>query len=132
MRAMNMRAMTSLLRAWSIVAALTLVLGSASESSACPFCDGGPSGTNEVKAVIFGEDFGFNLLATTLPFVALAGVVVFLSFGPPKARKLAGAESLDSLSTGQEQVRPSMCASVQSPTEVSFFASEGVRNGRTL
>lgn len=38
-------------------------------TSACPFCEGGPSGTNEVKEAIFGEGFLGNLVAVGLPFL---------------------------------------------------------------
>lgn len=37
----------------------------ATDAVACPFCDGGPSGINEVKAIVFGPDFWANIGLTT-------------------------------------------------------------------
>lgn len=106
--------MTFMQLVWTFLACVALLFGSASELSACPFCDGGPSGINEVKAAIFGEDFAFNLLATSLPFLVLAGVVAFLSFGRPKPRRIAVAEPLVDSATGHDR------------------ESEGVTNERTV
>jgi hypothetical protein len=48
---------------------------------ACPFCDGGESGVNEVKEEVFGENFWPHILATGMTFAVLLGVTVFLHFG---------------------------------------------------
>lgn len=58
-------------------------------ASACPFCDGGPSGVNEVKAVVFGEDFWPNLLGTAAPFGVFLAVAALVHFGLPFPRTAA-------------------------------------------
>lgn len=54
------------------------------ELHACPFCDGGESGRNEVKEIIFGPDFGRNVIYTLLPFLVFAGVGLLVHFGFPR------------------------------------------------
>lgn len=54
-----------------LFAAVTLLLD-AMRAAACPFCDGGPSGVNDVKATIFGPDFWSNVGLMLLPFAAFA------------------------------------------------------------
>lgn len=51
----------------------------ASIASACPVCHT-PTG-QQVRAGIFDERFGENLLLTLAPFPALAAVVVAMHFG---------------------------------------------------
>jgi hypothetical protein len=52
-----------------------LFVGSASRAIACPFCDGGPSGVNEVKEAIFGADFLWNLGMVSMPFLVFAVII---------------------------------------------------------
>lgn len=50
---------TATLRAFlliAVLAPLVLVAVFAPEAMACPFCDGGPSGVNEVRDGIFDEN----------------------------------------------------------------------------
>jgi hypothetical protein len=56
-------------------------------AAACPFCDGGPGGVNEVRDGIFDEDFWPRVAATIAPFPVLAGVVALIYFGPPTFRR---------------------------------------------
>lgn len=53
------------------------------QASACPFCDGGPSGVNEVRDGIFDQNFWPRVAATLAPFPILAGIVALIYFGPP-------------------------------------------------
>lgn len=66
---------------------LPLILGTSLlfpvKAEACPFCDGGPSGRNEVREAIFGSDFGLNLFYMALPFAVFIGLVLLIHFGPP-------------------------------------------------
>ena len=63
-----------------LVLTLTLLCGAAS-ATACPVCNSATG--KEVRAGIFGEDFGRNLLAVVLPFAAVAGIVAMIHFGMP-------------------------------------------------
>lgn len=56
----------------------------ASKASACPFCDGGPSGVNEVRAGVFEENFWPRVAATLAPFPVLVGIVALIYYGPPR------------------------------------------------
>jgi hypothetical protein len=60
-------------------------------ASACPFCDGGPSGTNEVKEAIFGEGFWFNLGAAASPFLVVLALVLAIH-GVPTGRQFPASE----------------------------------------
>jgi hypothetical protein len=73
------------LRDYALLTALVLpaVLWLAPIVSACPFCDGGPSGTNEVQAAIFGENFWYHLSAVAVPFAVLLGLAAGIHFGAP-------------------------------------------------
>ena len=63
-----------------LVLAVTLAMNAAS-ASACPVCD---SATGKaVRAGIFGDDVGRNLLAVVLPFAAVAGVAAAVHYGLP-------------------------------------------------
>jgi hypothetical protein len=55
----------------------------APEAAACPFCDGGPDGVNDVRDGVFDENFWPRVAATVAPFPVLAGVVALIYFGPP-------------------------------------------------
>jgi hypothetical protein len=56
-------------------------------ASACPFCDGGPAGRNEVREVVFGSDFWPNLLVSAAPFAVVLAVAAAVHFGPPRRRQ---------------------------------------------
>jgi hypothetical protein len=58
----------------------TLVV--APPAAACPVCNSDTG--QQVRAGLFGEDFGRNLLATALPFPILLGVVAAIHFGRPR------------------------------------------------
>ncbi len=58
-----------------ILAAWLLAAGPA---AACPFCDGGPDGVNEVRAAIFGDDFWPHVAAVLLPFPLVGGLAALL------------------------------------------------------
>jgi hypothetical protein len=59
----------------------------APRAHACPFCEGGPDGVNEVREGIFDENFWPRVAATVAPFPVLAGVVALIYFGPPGLRR---------------------------------------------
>jgi hypothetical protein len=63
-------------------------------ASACPFCEGGPSGTNEVKEAIFGDGFWFNLVAAALPFVITLALALVIHGAPRRPKGAATAEDL--------------------------------------
>lgn len=65
------------------LAPLVLVATFAPQASACPFCDGGPSGVNEVREGVFDHNFWPRVAATLAPFPILAGIVALIYFGPP-------------------------------------------------
>jgi hypothetical protein len=69
-----------------IVAVLLLTPVLISKASACPFCDGGPSGVNQVKEDIFDHHFWPRVAATLAPFPVLIGIVGLIYFGPPRLR----------------------------------------------
>jgi hypothetical protein len=67
--------------------AAMLFLG-ASSARACPLCD---SETGErVRAGIFNAEFGYNLLATLLPFSAFLAIVTSIHYGWPWAKGRPG------------------------------------------
>jgi hypothetical protein len=82
--------------AGAVAAGVTL---SPSAARACPVCH--TETGSKVRAGIFGEDFGSNLLLTLLPFPVLAGLVLLAhyAFPNPKAENsprranTAGGES---------------------------------------
>jgi hypothetical protein len=82
------------MRARFLVASV-LALAWVSEPSACPFCDGGPSGENEVQAAIFGDDFAFCLLATALPFLASGAVAAVVTTFPRRTRGNSALDASD-------------------------------------
>jgi hypothetical protein len=54
---------------------------------ACLVCE---TGTGEqVRAGVWDHDFGFNLLATLLPFPVLGAIVAMIYFGVPFRRRTA-------------------------------------------
>ena len=75
----------SLVRPTIVVLALAGValLALAPVAAACPFCDGGPDGRNEVREAIFGPDFWPNLLIAAAPFAVMGAVTAAVYFGPP-------------------------------------------------
>lgn len=73
-------------RGWLLLAVLTpsALVVIAPRADACPFCDGGPTGVNEVRAGVFDENFWPRAAATVAPFPVLAGIVALIYFGPPR------------------------------------------------
>lgn len=69
------------------LALLLMVLGSFTPATACPFCNGGPSGVNEVKEGIFNATFWPRVGAVLAPFPILGGIVAFIYFGPTGRKK---------------------------------------------
>jgi len=67
---------------FAVLAPMALVLF-APTASACPFCDGGPTGVNEVREGVFDTNFWPKVAATLAPFPVLAGIVALIYFGPP-------------------------------------------------
>jgi hypothetical protein len=49
--------------------------------SACPLCESETG--QKVRAGIFNDDFGFNLIVTFLPFPVLIAIVVLIHYGIP-------------------------------------------------
>jgi hypothetical protein len=66
------------------VALVVVLFCMTSPALACPWCDGGQPGINQVKAAIFNEGFWMRAAAVLAPFPVLAGIVAFIYFGPPK------------------------------------------------
>lgn len=78
MRTATVRALLLL----ATLAPLVLVATCAPKASACPFCDGGPSGVNEVREGVFDHNFWPRVAATLAPFPILAGIVALIYYGP--------------------------------------------------
>ncbi len=85
------------------LAPLVLVVVFASKAMACPFCDGGPSGVNEVREGIFDYNFWPKVAATLAPFPIFAGIVALIYFGPPsfKRRRSDAAKGASPVSSPQ-------------------------------
>lgn len=89
------------------LAPLVLVVAFASQASACPFCDGGPSGVNEVREGVFDHNFWPRVAATLAPFPILAGIVALIYFGPPSfTRRRADAADAMGPASSSEADRP--------------------------
>ena len=71
------------MRHLTAVAILTLTLSA--PAGACPICNTGTG--RQVRAGIFGDDFGRTLLAVALPFPVLLAVVAAIHFGWPVTRR---------------------------------------------
>jgi hypothetical protein len=65
----------------------------APSAAACPFCDGGPSGVNEVRREVFGPGFWRNALATAAPFAAVLTVVGLILREPRGSRTAEGTDA---------------------------------------
>lgn len=79
----------------AIIGAAILVAGAlipSATASACPVCH--TETGRQVRAGIFGEDFGFNLLVSALPFPIFLGIAAALHFGV--GARPAGGRSEDS------------------------------------
>ena len=74
------------LAATAAIALFLLAVG-AGPVRACPVC-GGENG-KAVRAGLFDENFGFNVVATLLPFTMFLGIAAFMYYGPPKRRRRA-------------------------------------------
>jgi hypothetical protein len=72
------------LASWISPLALTFVLLGASAASACPFCNGGPAGVNQVKAGIFNDEFWLRATIVLAPFPILLGLVALIYFWPQR------------------------------------------------
>lgn len=83
MRPMTLRAMFVLVTAVLLV----LVPVFATKAMACPFCDGGPSGVNDVREGIFDSNFWPKVAATLAPFPIFAGIVALIYFGPASFKR---------------------------------------------
>jgi hypothetical protein len=77
-----------------VLLALVALTTLAPKAEACPFCDGGPDGVNEVRDGIFDEHFWPRVAAIIAPFPVLAGIVALIYFGPPTFRR-AGRGTAD-------------------------------------
>lgn len=75
----------SVLRFAALIGVLLLT---ASTVMACPVCDGGPDGINEVKSGIFNRQFLLRAAAVLAPFPIFAGIVAFIYFGPTAGPQL--------------------------------------------
>ena len=53
-------------------------------AAACPLCDGGPDGVNEVRREVFGPDFWPNVLAVAAPFAVVAAAAAAVHLIPPR------------------------------------------------
>ncbi|MBY0230034.1 MAG: hypothetical protein K2W96_12190 [Gemmataceae bacterium] len=62
--------------------ALLALLLLAGQAAACPFCDGGPSGTNEVRERVLDDGFWPRAAVVLAPFPVLAGLVALAYFFP--------------------------------------------------
>lgn len=67
---------------FSVVVTLFIAVSSPPAARACPVCD--LETGRQVRAGIFDQEFGMNLIATALPFVVFLGIVagIHLSGGP--------------------------------------------------
>ena len=77
---------TAAVRGWLflVVLAPLALVAFAPRAAACPFCDGGPTGVNEVRSGVFDENFWPRAAATVAPFPVLAGIVALIYFSPPR------------------------------------------------
>jgi hypothetical protein len=66
--------------------ALAVLLAATPTASACPFCDGGPTGVNEVRREVFGPEFWPHLLAALAPFGVILTVVAAVLREPRRPR----------------------------------------------
>ena len=62
--------------------ALAGLLATTPFASACPFCEGGSAGVNEVRREVFGPEFWPHLLAAAAPFGVVLGVVAAVLWKP--------------------------------------------------
>lgn len=63
------------------------ILLGAAPALTCPLCES--EAGQQVRAGIFNEDFGYNLLLTASPFPVLLGIVALIHFGWPGPRATA-------------------------------------------
>lgn len=67
--------------------ALIVLAAGAPRATACPFCEGGADGVNEVRNGVFDENFWPRAAATLAPFPVLGAVVALIYFGPQSFRR---------------------------------------------
>ena len=87
-----------------LTAVLGFVLGIASPTLACPFCDS--STAEQVRAGIFNSDFGYHLGVALSPFPILIAVLLLIYYWPvrrPLTRGRRTLQSSDDLPTISEQ-----------------------------
>ena len=72
-----------MMRMLVMLGVLCLAVATSSTALACPVCNE-PLG-QQVRAGIFDESFGSNLIVTLLPFVIFLGVVAAIHGGEPRA-----------------------------------------------
>lgn len=81
--------MKALLR---LVMPVWVVLVVASTAPACPLCESETG--RQVRAGIFDDDFGKNVVLTLLPFPVLAVIVALIYYGPPAIRRPHGGTTV--------------------------------------
>lgn len=74
--------MKTLLR---LVMPVWVLLLLASSAPACPLCESETG--RQVRAGIFDDNLGKNVVLTLLPFPVLAGIVALIYYGPPDLRR---------------------------------------------
>jgi hypothetical protein len=74
------------------------IVFSTTPALACPLCH--TKTGRQVRAGIFGPDFGFNLLVTIIPFVIFLGITAFIYFGPPIRRSPANGSESNEFASG--------------------------------
>ena len=70
-----------------VIGVALVILCMSSSAWSCPWCDGGPTGINRVKAGIFNETFLTRAAAVLAPFPIFSGIVALIYFGPPNIRR---------------------------------------------
>jgi hypothetical protein len=63
--------------------AFIAALAGSSAAWACPLCESETG--RRVRAGLLGADFGYNLVATLLPFPVFLGIIAWIHFGFPRA-----------------------------------------------
>jgi hypothetical protein len=70
-----------------VIGVALVILCMSSSAWSCPWCDGGPTEINRVKAGIFNEAFVMRAAAVLAPFPIFGGIVALIYFGPPNIRR---------------------------------------------
>ncbi|MGN6544374.1 MAG: hypothetical protein ACTHK7_04955 [Aureliella sp.] len=72
------------MRARKLIMTLMAALCVGSTAAACPFCNGGSSGVNEIKAGIFNDMFWPRAAAVLAPFPIFLALVALIYFWPQR------------------------------------------------